>query len=69
MSDVERKFIKVKERWKNAREYEKTKYTSDTPEGQAWAVKEIIEIISQVNILWNQMTAEERQKHMDYFEM
>jgi hypothetical protein len=67
MSPAEAEFKKLAVRYKQALEYEKTKYQDDSPEGQAWAEKEITKLVNQMNKLWNYMTEEERQRYIDIF--
>lgn len=68
MSPVEQEFIQLTERHNKALEYEKTKLLSDTPEGREWSEKTFKKIISRMSELWNQMTDDEKQRHMNLFE-
>jgi hypothetical protein len=65
MSTAEAVFKLLADRYEKAKQYEKTKYMNDTPEGKSWAEKEIIDIVKDMHRLWNGLTEDERKKY-DY---
>ena len=67
MTLVEQKFAELKVRYIAALEYEKEKYKTDTLEGQEWAEKTFIGLIYKMGKLWEEMTYEEKKRHMDLF--
>ena len=64
----EKEFEQLKSRFRKAQEYERTKYMTDTPENQDRAIKALKQIIDRMDVLWDMMSDEQRQRHMDLFE-
>lgn len=57
----EKEFLMLKKRYDLALEYEKEKYMTDTPEGQAWAEKEFAGIVNRISIIWEKMTRDRKK--------
>lgn len=60
-------FEQLLSRLKQAQEYEKTMYMTDTPEGKAWAEKTFKQILDRLNELWIQISEEQKNKYINQF--
>lgn len=67
MTIVEQKFVELKVRYIAALQYEKERYQNDTPEGKSWAEKTFLELVRRIGQLWEEMSKEEKARHMDLF--
>ena len=57
-------FDSLWKRYNDAKQYEQNKYMSDTPEGQAWALESICQIMKRLSVFWDVMAEAERQKYI-----
>ena len=65
MNELEREFLQLRERYQKADEYFKTKYQTDTPEGQEWAGEEFRKIVERMSLVWRQMTPEFKKEYAE----
>ena len=63
----EEEFRQLKQRYLQALDYEKNKYMQDSSDGKEWAEKTFLQVLHRMCELWELLTDEEKQKHMDLF--
>ena len=61
--DVQKEWDELIQRYRNAEEYEKTKYWNDTEEGREWAYKALKKIVQRLGEIFDIMTDEEKQQN------
>ena len=64
MSSEEYEFSQLVKKYIQGKEYEKAKYSNDTPDNQDIAGKVILKTVRRMSELWIQMTDSEREKYI-----